>query len=127
MAGAPITLQRVFGWIFAPLMWLIGVPWSEAVNAGSLMGVKAILNEYVAYRELAAGHAGTFSPRSTLILTYAMCGFANLASIGLSISTLTTLAPERRREILSLGFRSWISGNLATAMIGAVIGVITWS
>jgi concentrative nucleoside transporter, CNT family len=127
VAGAPLTLQRVFGWIFAPLMWLIGVPWSEAVNAGALMGVKAILNEYVAYRELAAGHAGAFSPRSTLILTYAMCGFANLASIGLSISTLTTLAPERRKEILSLGFRSWISGNLATAMIGAVIGVITWS
>jgi concentrative nucleoside transporter, CNT family len=123
--GEPLTLQRIFGWVFAPLMWLIGVPWSEAVDAGALMGTKAILNEYVAYLQLAGEYAPRLSPRSTLIVTYAMCGFANLASIGLQVSTLTTLAPERRGEILSLAFKSWISGNLATAMIGAVIGLIT--
>jgi concentrative nucleoside transporter, CNT family len=126
VGGAPLTFERIFGWVFAPLMWLIGVPWSEAVDAGALMGTKAILNEYVAYLQLANEYAPRLSPRSTLIVTYAMCGFANLASIGLQVSTLATLAPERRAEILSLGFKAWISGNLATAMIGAVIGVITF-
>ncbi len=125
VAGQPVTLQRVFGWLFAPLMWALGIPWSEAADAGALMGTKAILNEYVAYQALAGEYAGRFSERSTLIVTYAMCGFANLASIGLQISTLTTLAPERRSEILSLGFKAWISGNLATAMIGAIIGLTT--
>lgn len=125
--GEALTLQRIFGWLFAPLMWLIGVPWAEATDAGALMGTKAILNEYVAYQQLAGEYAGRLSPRSTLIVTYALCGFANLASIGLQVSTLTTLVPERRREILSLGFKSWISGNLATAMIAAVIGLITWA
>lgn len=125
VAGTPLTLQRIFGWVFAPLMWLIGIPWSEAATAGALMGTKAILNEYVAYLQLADEYAGQLSPRSTLIVTYAMCGFANLASVGLQVSTLTTLAPERRREILALGFKAWISGNLATAMVGAIIGLIT--
>ncbi len=125
VAGAPLTLRRAFGWLFAPLMWTLGVPWAEALNAGALMGTKAILNEYVAYQQLANEYAGAFSARSTLIITYALCGFANLASIGLQVSTLTTLCPERRAEIVGLGFRSWISGNLATLMIGAVVGVIT--
>ncbi len=125
VAGGPVTLQRLFGWLFAPLMWALGIPWSEAADAGALMGTKAILNEYVAYQALAGEYAGRFSGRSTLIVTYAMCGFANLASIGLQISTLTTLAPGRRAEILSLGFKAWISGNLATAMIGAIIGLTT--
>ncbi len=125
VSGEPLTLQRVFGWLFAPLMWTLGIPWSEAPDAGALMGIKAILNEYVAYQQLAGEYAGQLSTRSTLIVTYAMCGFANLASIGLQISTLTTLAPERRTEIISLGFKAWISGNLATAMIGAVIGLTT--
>ncbi len=125
IGGEPLTLQRIFGWLFAPLMWTLGIPWSEALPAGALMGTKAILNEYVAYQQLATEYTGQLSARSTLIVTYAMCGFANLASIGLQISTLTTLAPERRAEILSLGFKSWISGNLATAMIGAVVGLTT--
>lgn len=123
--GEPLTLQRIFGWLFAPLMWTLGIPWSEAADAGALMGIKAILNEYVAYQQLAGEYAGRLSTRSTLIVTYAMCGFSNLASIGLQISTLTTLAPERRAEIISLGFKAWISGNLATAMIGAVVGLTT--
>lgn len=125
VGGAPLTLQGIFGWLLAPLMWTLGIPWSEAAGAGALMGTKAILNEYVAYQQLASGYAPELSPRSTLIVTYALCGFANLASIGLQVSTLTTLAPERRTEIISLGFKSWVSGNLATAMIGAVIGLIT--
>ena len=125
IAGAPLSLQRALGWLFAPLRWTLGVPWSESAVAGSLMGTKAILNEYVAYQQLANSVAAQLSPRSTLIVTYALCGFANLASIGLQVSTLTTLCPERRAEIVGLGFKSWISGNLATAMIGAVVGLIT--
>ncbi len=122
----PLTLKRVFGWIFAPLMWLIGVPWAEAQAAGGLMGTKAILNEYVAYLEMSALPEGTFSGRSLLIVTYALCGVANLASVGLLVSTIGTLCPERRAEAAGLGIRSWIAGNLATAMTGAWIGLVTW-
>jgi len=125
--GEALTLKRLFGWLFAPLMWLIGVPWAEAQSAGSLMGTKAILNEYVAYLELAAMPGQTFSPRSLLIVTYALCGVANLASIGLLVSTIGTLCPERRGEVAGLGVRSWIAGNMATAMTGAWIGLITWT
>lgn len=122
----PLTLKRIFGWIFAPLMWLIGVPWAEAQAAGGLMGTKAILNEYVAYLELAALPAEAFGPRGLLIVTYALCGFANLASIGLLVSTIGTLCPERRAEAAGLGIKSWIAGNIATAMTGAWIGLVTW-
>ena len=124
--GEPLSLKRAFGWLFSPLMWLIGVPWAEAQAAGSLMGTKAILNEYVAYLELAALPPSTFAPRSLLIVTYALCGVANLASIGLLVSTIGTLCPERRAEVAGLGVRSWIAGNMATAMTGAWIGLITW-
>ena len=124
--GELLSLKRAFGWLFSPLMWLIGVPWAEAQGAGSLMGTKAILNEYVAYLELAALPPSTFAPRSLLIVTYALCGVANLASIGLLVSTIGTLCPERRAEVAGLGVRSWIAGNMATAMTGAWIGLITW-
>tara|TARA_B100001179_G_scaffold105343_1_gene74923 strand:+ start:3506 stop:4780 length:1275 start_codon:yes stop_codon:yes gene_type:complete len=124
--GEPLSLKRTFGWLFSPLMWLIGVPWAEAQAAGSLMGTKAILNEYVAYLELAALPPSKFAPRSLLIVTYALCGVANLASIGLLVSTIGTLCPERRAEVAGLGVRSWIAGNMATAMTGAWIGLITW-
>lgn len=122
----PITLKRLFGWLFAPFMWLIGVPWAEAQTAGGLMGTKAILNEYVAYLELAALPDGTLGPRSLLIVTYALCGVANLASVGLLVSTIGTLCPERRAEAAGLGIKSWIAGNIATAMTGAWIGLVTW-
>lgn len=122
----PLTLKRVFGWVFAPLMWLIGVPWGEAQAAGGLMGTKVILNEYVAYLELAALPEGAFGSRGLLIVTYALCGVANLASIGLLVSTIGTLCPERRAETAGLGIKSWIAGNIATAMTGAWIGLVTW-
>ncbi|AWW75551.1 nucleoside:proton symporter [Erythrobacter sp. KY5] len=122
----PITLKRLFGWLFAPFMWLIGIPWAEAQAAGGLMGTKAILNEYVAYLELAALPADTFGERSLLIVTYALCGVANLASVGLLVSTIGTLCPERRAETAGLGMKSWIAGNIATAMTGAWIGLVTF-
>lgn len=122
---SPLTLKRLFGWVFSPLMWAIGVPWDQAPAAGALMGTKAILNEYVAYLDLAALPAGTLDARSTLIVTYALAGFANLASIGLLVSTIASLCPERRAEAAGLGVKSWIAGNLATLMTGAMIGLVT--
>jgi len=123
--GAALTLKRLFGWVFSPLMWAIGVPWEQAPAAGALMGTKAILNEYVAYLDLAALPAGTLDARSTLIVTYALAGFANLASIGLLVSTIASLCPQRRAEAAGLGIKSWIAGNLATLMTGAMIGLVT--
>lgn len=125
--GAPITLRRALGWLFAPLMWALGIPWDQAGAAGGLMGTKTILNEYVAYLDLAALPPDTFDPRSKLIVTYALCGVANLASIGLLVSTIGTLCPARRAEVSALGFKSWIAGNCASAMTGAVIGLVTFS
>ena len=125
--GEALSLKRLLGWLLAPLMWLLGIPWGEAQAAGGLMGTKAVLNEYVAYLELAALPAETFSPRSLLIVTYALCGVANLASVGLLVSTIGTLCPERRAEVAGLGMKSWIAGNLATAMTGAWAGLVTYA
>ncbi|MCP5365916.1 MAG: nucleoside:proton symporter [Hyphomicrobiales bacterium] len=124
-AGAPLTLQRVLGWALAPVAWLLGLPWSEAVDGGALLGVKVVLNELLAYLDLARAAEGTFSPRSRLILTYALCGFANLGSLGIMIGGLGAMAPERRGEIVELGMRSVASGMLATCLTGAVVGVLT--
>lgn len=124
--GEAVSLRRLFGLAFAPFMWLLGVPWEQAPVAGSLMGTKAILNEYVGYQQLASLPADALDPRAKLITIYAMCGFANLASIGLCVSTIGTLAPSRRAEATALGWRSWLAGNLATMMTGAVVGLVIW-
>jgi CNT family concentrative nucleoside transporter len=124
--AAPVTVRRLLGWLFAPIMWAIGIPWEEAPAAGALIGTKAILNEYVAYLDLAALPAGSFTPRSLVIVTYALCGFANLASVGLLVTTVATLAPARRADVAALGMKSWVAGNLASLMTGAVIGLVTW-
>lgn len=122
--GEPLTLERMLGWIFGPLMWLAGVPWSEAFDAGSLMGIKTAVNEVVAYVALAQTPEGTFSERTVLILIYAMCGFANFASLGIVIGGLTALAPERRQDVIALAPKALVAGTLATLMTGAVIGLI---
>lgn len=122
--GSEITLQRIFGLITAPLVWLIGIPWPEAATAGSLLATKTILNEFVAYLDLSALPEGALSERSKLIMTYAMCGFANPGSLGIMIGGLGTMAPQRRGEIVSLGLRSIAAGTLATCMTGAVVGLI---
>jgi CNT family concentrative nucleoside transporter len=125
VADAPLTLRRIMGWLFAPVMWAIGVPWAQAGAAGGLMGTKAILNEYVAYLDLAALAPGVLDARSLVIVTYALCGVANLASVGLIISTIGTLAPDRRRDVAGLGMKSWMAGNMASLLTGAMIGLIT--
>ncbi len=122
--GAPLTLQRMLGWIMSPIVWLIGIPWSEAQVAGSLMGTKTILNEFLAYLEMAKLEPGVLSERSRIIMTYAMCGFANFGSLGIMIGGLSVMAPERRADIVGLGFKSIVSGTMATLMTGAVVGMI---
>jgi concentrative nucleoside transporter, CNT family len=123
--GAPLTLQRVLGWIMAPVCWLIGVPWAQAVTAGGLMGIKTVLNELIAYLELAALPADALDPRSRLIMLYAMCGFANFGSLGIMIAGLATMCPEKRDEVISLGLKSIVSGTLTTCLLGAIVGVLT--
>ena len=118
--GAPITLQRLFGYAMAPVMWLVGIPWSECATAGSLMGTKTVLNELIAYVDMSRVDPALLSDRSRIILTYAMCGFANPGSLGIMIGGMGAMVPERRDEIVSLGLRTILSGTLATCMTGAV-------
>jgi concentrative nucleoside transporter, CNT family len=125
VAGAPITLQRLLGIAMAPICWLIGIPWNEAVVAGGLMGIKTVLNELIAYVEFSKLPPDALDPRSRLILLYAMCGFANFGSLGIMIAGLGTMAPERRHDVLSLGLKSIVSGTIATCLMGAIVGVLT--
>jgi CNT family concentrative nucleoside transporter len=124
MGGEPVTLQRLMGYGMAPVVWLMGVPWSEAPTAGALMGTKTILNELLGYLQLSQLEPGALSSKSLLIMTYAMCGFANPGSLGIMIGGMGTMAPGRRAEIVSLGLRSIIAGTLATCMTGAMVGII---
>lgn len=121
--GAPMSVERVLGWFFAPLVWLAGIPWAEAQTAGSIMGLKTALNEIFAYDAL-SNTGDELSARSRLIMTYAVCGFANFSSVGILIGGLIAVAPSRRADILSLAPRALISGTLATLMTGAVIGAL---
>jgi CNT family concentrative nucleoside transporter len=124
VGGAPISLERLLGYLMAPVCWLMGVPWSEALAAGALMGIKTILNEFLAYLRLAALPPGTLSDRSEIIMTYAMCGFANFGSLGILIGGLSTMVPERRDEVVALGLKSIVAGTLATCCTGAVVGIL---
>jgi CNT family concentrative nucleoside transporter len=117
VAGAPITLQRLLGYVMAPVCWLLGIPWSEAPTAGALMGIKTILNELIAYVELSKLPSEALDARSRLIMLYAMCGFANFGSLGIMIAGLSTMAPERREDVLSLGLKSIVSGTIATCVM----------
>lgn len=120
-SGSPITLQGLLGYLLAPLAWLIGIPWAEAGTAGGLLGTKIVLNELLAYLSLAQTN---LSDHSKLIMTYALCGFANFQSLGIMIGGLGAMAPERRSEIIGLGMRSIVAGVMATCMTAALIGLI---
>ena len=119
---APYTLQGALGWLLAPLAWLAGIPWSEARAAGALLGTKTVLNELVAYLDLA--NTTGLSERSRLLLTYALCGFANLGSLGIMIGGLGTMSPERRGEVVDLGIKSIAAGTLATCLTAATVALI---
>jgi CNT family concentrative nucleoside transporter len=124
MGGGPLTLERILGWIFAPVVWLYGVPWSEAVTAGGLMGTKVVLNELISYLNFARMPAGTLDPRATQIMVYAMCGFGNLASVGILIAGMSALVPDRRDEIVPLAMKALLSGVMASGLTGCMIGML---
>jgi CNT family concentrative nucleoside transporter len=125
VAGGAVTLQRILGLIMAPVVWLMGVPWSECLQAGALMGTKTVLNELLAYLDLSRLPDAALSERSRLIMIYALCGFANPGSVGIMIGGLGSMVDERRDEIVALGFRSLVAGTIATSMTGAVVGIIS--
>lgn len=127
LLGFPLTVQGILGWLLRPVAWVIGIPWAESARAGELIGIKTVLNEFVAFLELARVPADELSDRSRLILTYALCGFANFGSLGILTGGLVAMAPERREDILALGPRSLVSGTLATLLTGAVAGLLTLS
>jgi CNT family concentrative nucleoside transporter len=120
----PITLQRLFAYAFRPIMWLIGIPAGEVATAANLMGAKVVLNEFIAYVDLAKLPADQISEHSRLVMTYAMCGFANFGSLGILIGGMGAMVPERRPEIVALGLRSILSGTMAGCMSGAVVGML---
>jgi concentrative nucleoside transporter, CNT family len=124
IAGQALTLQRLLGWVMAPVVWLIGIPWAECEIAGRLMGTKTILNEFIAYLDLAHLPPDALSDRSRIIMTYAMCGFANFGSLGIMIGGIGLMAPDRRAEIVQLGLKSIIAGTLATLMTGSIVGFL---
>jgi len=123
--GSAITLQRMLGYGMAPVCWLMGLPWAQAITGGSLMGTKTVLNELIAYVDLSKLGADALDARSRLIMLYAMCGFANFGSLGIMVGGLGTMAPERGDEINSLGLKSIVSGTLTTCLMGAIVGVLS--
>ena len=122
--GEPLTLQRLMGWTLAPVAWLLGVPWAESVAAGQLLGTKVALNELIAYIQMSELPPGTLSERSSLIMAYSICGFANFGSIGIMVGGIGAIVPSRRLEIAQLGMKSILAGSMATCMTGAIAGLL---
>lgn len=120
----PLSLERMAGWVMAPAMWLVGVPWAEAQTAGELMSLKTVFNEFVAYLAMAKQPAGALSEHSRLIVIYSLCGFANFSSIGIIVGSLSALCPEKKREIAAMGLKAMVAGTMATLSTGAVVGMI---
>jgi CNT family concentrative nucleoside transporter len=126
LVGIPdLTLQRILGFVLAPLAWLMGVPWQDAGQVGAMLGMKTILNEFIAYQELGAAiEAGRIGPRAAIIASYALCGFANFGSLAILLGGIGGIAPERRHDVARLGLRSILGGTLATMMTGCVAGML---
>ena len=122
--GQELSLTLLFGWLMAPIAWLIGVPWTDAVAVGSLLGIKVVMNEFVAYSHLAKMQDG-LTPSATVIATYALCGFANFSSIAVQLGGIGGMAPERRGELARLGLTAVLGGSLATLMTATIAGVLT--
>ena len=120
--GVDLSIQQILGYIFAPIAWLMGIPWNEALIAGELLGIKTTLNEFIAYPALAALEEGTLSDRSKLIIFYGLCGFANLSSVGILISGIGSMAPERKDDLISVSFKALVAATLASCMTGLVVG-----
>ena len=119
------TLQGVLAWVFWPLAWAMGVPAAECATVGRSLGIKVAINEFVSYLDLASGGGAGLSPRSRLILTFALCGFTNFASLGIMVTGLSGMVPARRAEIIGLGLKSLLAASIACCMSGATIGILT--
>ena len=124
IGGQPLTMQMILGWILSPVAWLLGIPWSECFTAGQLLGAKVVLNELITYLEMASMSPETLSQESRLILTYAMCGFANFGGLGVMLAGLLSLVPERRIEIMGLAMKTLVAGNLAAYMTAAMASLM---
>ncbi len=124
VGGEALTLQRVLGLLLSPVAWLLGIPWEEARAAGGLLGTKIVLNEFIAFIDMSQLPTGVLGDRTRLILTYAMCSFANFGSVGIIIGGLGALCPERRAEIAGLAMKALAAGAIASLMTGAVVGVL---
>ena len=121
--GFDLSIEIILGYLFAPIAWLMGIPWSEAIIAGELLGIKTTLNEFVAYPGLAALENGELSDKSKLITFYSLCGFANLSSVGILISGITAMAPERKDDLINVSFKALIGATLASCMTGLTVGI----
>src|SRR3989338_945813 len=121
----PASLQEILGWVFSPVAWLLGVPWSEATTVGNLLGLRMVTNEFIAFGQLGDMiQAGSLSARSITITTFALCGFANFSSIGIQIGGIGALAPERRGDLARLGFRAMLAGTMANFMSASIAGIL---
>ncbi|MDB5444705.1 MAG: sodium dependent nucleoside transporter, partial [Phenylobacterium sp.] len=124
IGGAPLSIERGLGLLLAPLAWAMGVPWRDAPAAGALLGVKLVLTEFSAFIQLGAAPAGALSERTRVIMTYALCGFANIASVGINVAGYTVLVPERRSEVISLVWKAMFVGFLATCLTASIVGLL---
>ena len=122
--GLDLSIQLILGYIFAPIAWLMGIPWSEALIAGELLGLKTTLNEFVAYPALASLEPGLLSEKSKLITFYGLCGFANFSSVGILVSGLGSMAPERKEDLIEVSFQALIGATLASCMTGLIVGCL---
>jgi CNT family concentrative nucleoside transporter len=124
LGGAPMSVERGLGVIFAPLAWSLGIRWADAPTAGSLLGVKLVLTEFTAFIRMAALPAGLIEDRTRVIMTYALCGFANIGSVGMNVAGFSVLVPQRRQEVLGLVWKAMMAGFLATCLTGSLIGLM---
>lgn len=124
--GEALTLQRLLGVVMSPVAWLMGISWQEATTAGSLLGIKTILNEFYAFTQFAKIGSDTLSIHTRTVMAYALCGFANISSVGIMIGGLGSIVPEKREDILSLSFKALIVGTLASCLSGAIVGILIW-
>jgi CNT family concentrative nucleoside transporter len=124
ITGFPSSLQQIFGWVFAPVAWVIGIPWRDCLNIGNLLGTRMVVNEVVAFQQLGA-LKGALDPRSFTIATFALCGFANFSSIGIQIGGIGALAPDQRGQLAKFGIRAMLAGTMANLMSASIVGILT--
>ena len=123
LSVAGLSLQQIFGWVFAPVAWSLGVPWRDASTVGNLLGTRMVLNEFIAFAQLGTLKE-SLDPRSFTIATFALCGFANFSSIGIQIGGIGALAPERRHDLARLGLRAMLAGTLANFLTAIIVGFL---